>query len=85
MITKKELLQKLSNTESYNIERTESTVNTDKFCQAICAFSNDILGSAKNSYLIIGAKDNGELLGLQVDDKLLLQIASIRTDHNILF
>ena len=54
MITKKELLQMLSNTESYNIERTESTANTDKFCQAICSFSNDIdiSGSAKNVYLI---------------------------------
>ena len=84
MITKKELLQMLTNSESYNIERTESTANTDKFCQAICAFSNDISGSAKNGYLIIGAKDNGELSGLQVDDKLLLQIANIRTDGNIL-
>ena len=74
----------LSDTESYNIERTESTGNTDKFCQTICAFSNDISGSGKNGYLIIGAKDNGELSGLQVDDKLLLQIANIRTDGNIL-
>ena len=56
----------------------------DKFCQAICAFSNDISGSGRNGYLIIGAKDNGELSGLQVDDKLLLQIANIRTDGNIL-
>lgn len=84
MITKKELLQMLSDTESYNIERTESTGNMDKFCQAICAFSNDISGSGKNGYLIIGAKDNGELSGLQVDDKLLLQIANIRTEGNIL-
>ena len=74
----------LSDTESYNIERTESTGNMDKFCQAICAFSNDMSGSGKNGYLIIGVKDNGELSGLQVDDKLLLQIANIRTDGNIL-
>ena len=84
MITKMELLRMLSDTESYNIERTESTGNMDKFCQAICAFSNDISGSGKNGYLIIGAKNNGELSGLQVDDKLLLQIANIRTDGNIL-
>lgn len=84
MITKKELLQMLSDTESYNIDRTESTGNMDKFCQAICAFLNDISGSGKNGYLIIGAKDNGELSGLKVDDKLLLQIANIRTDGNIL-
>lgn len=74
----------LSDTESYNIKRTESTGNMDEFCQAICAFSNDTSGSGKNGYLIIGAKDNGELSGLQVDDKLLLQIANIRTDGNIL-
>lgn len=74
----------LSDTENYNIERTELTANIDKFCQAICAFSNDISGSAKNAYLIIGAKDNDELSGLQVDDKLLLQIANIYTDGNIL-
>ena len=84
MIRKKKLLQMLSDTESYNIERTASTSNMDKFCQAICAFSNDISGSGKNGYLIIGAKDNGEFSGLQVDDKLLLQIANIRTDGNIL-
>ena len=71
MITKKELLQMLSDTESYNIERTESTGNMDKFCQAICTFSND-MSRGKNSYLIICAKDNGKLPGLQVDDKLLL-------------
>ena len=47
MITKKELLQMFSDTESYNIERTESTGNIDKFCQAIGAFSNDMSGSGK--------------------------------------
>ena len=84
MITKKELLLMLTETESYNIERTESTDNMDKFCQAICAFSNDISGSKKNGYLIIGAKDNGVLAGLKVEEQLLLQIANIRTDGNIL-
>ena len=84
MITQHQLRQFLSDTESYHIERTSSTDNADKFCQAICAFSNDISGSEKNGYLIIGAHDNGELSGLQVDEKLLLQISNIRTDGNIL-
>ena len=56
----------------------------DKFSQAICAFSNDVADSKKKGYLIIGVRDNGELAGLQVDDKLLLQISNIRTDGNIL-
>ena len=81
---KKELQHILSDTESYNIEWTVSTDNSDKFCQAICAFSNDISGSGKKGYLVIGVKDNGKLSGLKVDDKLLLQIANIRTDGNIL-
>ena len=33
---------------------------------------------------MIGAYDNGKLSGLKVDDGLLLKIANIRTDGNIL-
>jgi len=84
MLTHSQLKYILSNTESAHIERTTSTDNMDKFCQAICAFSNDVSGSGKNGYLIIGAHDNGKLSGLKVDDKLLLKISNIRTDGNIL-
>jgi ATP-dependent DNA helicase RecG len=84
MITKDELQQILAETESYHIERTVSTDNADKFCKAICAFSNDLSGSGKNGYLMIGVHDDGKLSGLKVDDKLLLQISNIRTDGNIL-
>ena len=84
MLTEKQLLKLLSDTESAQVERTTSTDNLDKFCQAICAFSNDLPGSGKNGYLILGAYDNGKLSGLKVSDKLLLQISNIRTDGNIL-
>lgn len=84
MLTHTQLFHLLSSTESSHIERTTSTDNMDKFCQAICAFSNDVSGSGENGYLIIGANDNGKLSGLKVDDKLLLQISNIRTDGNIL-
>jgi ATP-dependent DNA helicase RecG len=84
MITKQEILQLLHDTESYRVERTTSKTNTDKFCQAICAFANDISGNRKNGYLMIGAHDNGELSGLKVDDELLLTISNIRTDGNVL-
>ncbi len=84
MLTQSQLQHILSNTESAHIERTTSTDNMDKFCQAICAFSNDVSGSGKNGYLIIGVHDNGKLSGLKVDDKLLLKISNIRTDGNIL-
>lgn len=52
MLTQKQLVQILGNPESYNIEITSSTTNMDKFCQAICAFSNDLPGDDKSGYLI---------------------------------
>lgn len=84
MINKEELQQLLSSTESYRVERTISTSNIDKFCEAICAFSNDMPDSRQNGYLIIGAHDDGSLAGLNVDDALLKKIAFIRSDGNIL-
>ena len=84
MIAKEDILELLNSTESYRVERTVSTGNMDKFCEAICAFSNDMPGSRKNGYLIIGAKDDGSIAGMKVDDALLKKIAGIRSDGNIL-
>lgn len=83
MITKEELLELLSDIESARVERTTSTKDTEKFGQAICAFSNDLPNYQKNGYLIIGAKDNGDRAGLTVSDQLLQNLAAIRTDGNI--
>lgn len=84
MITKEETLALLKSTETYRIERTISTGNMDKFCEAICAFANDLPNSHKNGYLFIGAHDDGSLSGLKVDDTLLKRISNIRSDGNIL-
>ena len=84
MITKAELQELLTSTETYRVERTISTGSMDKFCEAICAFSNDMPNSRKNGYLIIGAHNNGSLCGLKVDDDLMKKISAIRSDGNIL-
>ena len=84
MITKDEIQSLLHSTETYRIERTISTGNMDKFCEAICAFANDLPDSRKKGYLFIGAYDDGQLSGLKVDDDLLKKIAAIRSDGNIL-
>ena len=84
MITKDEILELLTSTETYRVERTISTGNMDKFCEAICAFANDMPNSRKNGYLIIGAHDDGKLSGLKVDDALMKKISGIRSDGNIL-
>ena len=84
MISKEEIHTLLQSTENYRVERTISTNNMDKFCEAICAFSNDLPDSRKKGYLLIGAYDNGLLSGLKVDDALLKKISAIRSDGNIL-
>ena len=84
MITKDEIQELLHSTETYRIERTASTGNMDKFCEAICAFANDLPDSRKKGYLFIGAYDDGRLSGLKVDDDLLKKISAIRSDGNVL-
>lgn len=73
----------LDDLESDRVERTISTTNTDKFGQAICAFSNDLPRSGKPGYLIIGAEDDGKVHPINVTDELLKNVAAIRTDGNI--
>lgn len=84
MVTKEEISKLLHCTETYRIERTTSTGDMDKFQEAICAFSNDLPNSRKKGYLILGARDDGSLSGIKVDDALMKKIAGIRSDGNIL-
>ena len=58
--------------------------DTDKFQEAICAFANDMPGSGKKGYLLIGVQDNGQICGMKVDDALMKRISGIRSDGNIL-
>jgi ATP-dependent DNA helicase RecG len=83
MITKIELQTLLSDVESDRMERTQSTNDTDKFCEAICAFANDFPNNREPGYLIIGAKDSGEIAGIEINDQLLKNLGGIRSDGNI--
>lgn len=71
--------------ESDRIERTVSVNNTDKFSEAICAFSNDFPNHKKPGYLIIGVDDKtGKRVGLEVTDKLLKDLSVIRLNGQVL-
>ena len=48
MITQSQLMELLSDIESDRVERTESTDDTDKFSQAVCAFANDMPNHRQN-------------------------------------
>ena len=79
-----ELQRLLEDLETDQVERTTSVSNTDKFCEVICAFSNDFPNHNAPGYLIIGANDQGEPSRLRVTDRLLTNLADIRSSGNIL-
>lgn len=83
MITEDQLTALLTD-ESDRIERTVSVSNTDKFCQAVCAFANDLANHGRPGYLFVGVKDDGALSGLRVTDELLKNLSGIRSDGNVL-
>ncbi|KAA6339139.1 hypothetical protein EZS27_012913 [termite gut metagenome] len=85
MLSKNELQELILDIESDLVERTISTTDTDKFSEAICAFSNDIAIHKMPGYLLIGVHDKtSELSGLKATDRILQNISAIRSDGNIL-
>ncbi len=82
-ITIEELKALMVDIESDSVERTISITDTDKFGQAICAFSNDLPNNNRPGYLIIGVRDDGTVCPIPVTDELLRNIAAIRTDGNV--
>ena len=83
-MTKEELYEIIACDEGYRVELTTSTTDMAKFQEAICAFANDMPGSRKKGYLLLGVNNDGSLDGLKVDDDLLKRISAIRSDGNIL-
>ncbi len=85
MLSQQELIALLSDLESDRAERTISENNTDKFSEAICAFSNDFPNHKLPGYLIIGAEDKtGKIVGMSISDKLEKDLAAIRNNGQIL-
>lgn len=85
-LTDEELLELLDGTESDRVERKESFGGDvpKKSRQAVCAFANDLPGYNQPGVLFIGAEDNGEPSGLEITEQLLLSLADMKTDGNIL-
>jgi ATP-dependent DNA helicase RecG len=83
MITQEQLLALLPQMEDDRYEKTISTTGTDKFGEAICAFSNDLGDTKRPGYLVIGAHDNGAIAGLKLDEKFIQTLLNFRTDGRI--
>ncbi len=83
MLTPEELSLLLSGSESDRIEGTESTRDTDKFAQEVCAFANDFPNNGKPGYLVIGVNNQGRPVELSITDQLLQNLGALRSDGNI--
>ena len=69
--------------EADRVEFTIATRDTDKFAEAVCAFSNDLPRRGSTGYLIVGGDDAGRIKGVRVTDELLRNLAGLRDDGNI--
>jgi len=78
-----ELRALIADHEADRVELTTSTIDTQKFSEAVCAFANDLPNHGQPGYLAIGIDDSGAIVGAQVTDELLRNLAALRSDGNI--
>lgn len=81
-----ELEHLLADLESELAERKENFRGemSQKVREAVCAFANDLPDHRRPGVVFIGARDDGSAAGLNVTDELLLALADIKGDGNIL-
>ncbi|MFB3786370.1 MAG: ATP-binding protein [bacterium] len=84
MLSLEVLLSLINDLESDRVERTRASKDMDKFCQTVCAFSNDLPHHNQPGYLIVGVDDKtGKRTGLRVTDELLKDLASIANSGSV--
>ena len=84
--TEKELLQLIAAGESDRVEFKEALAGDapTRIREAICAFANDLPDHKVPGLVFVGVKDDGTIGDLAVTDRLLQQLADMKTDGNIL-
>lgn len=82
-MTEQELLSLIAHHEADRIEFTVSTGDTDKFSEAVCAFSNDLPNHGLPGYLVIGIDNAGRFAGTKITDELLRDLGGLRDNGNI--
>ena len=84
MVERADIEQILAGGESARVEFTESLNNTDKYCRAICSFANDMDGSGRPGYLVIGVGRDGRPAGTRITERFLEALAANRNNGQIL-
>ncbi len=78
-----ELQRLLRDLESDRVERKASLADTDRICEAICAFANDLPDHKLPGVLFVGASDDGSCAGFPITDRVLQTLADMRSNGNI--
>ena len=84
-LTDEELLQEIETGEADRVELKENLSGNAKESarEAICAFANDLPNYEKPGLLFVGVRNDRTIVGIQVTDELLQQLANMKTDGNI--
>ena len=84
-LTDQELEALAADIESDRVERKERLTGDvpNKIREAICAFANDMPGHGKPGVVLVGLDDAGKPIGLTISDELLVRLADMRSDGNI--
>lgn len=82
--TDAELMQLFREFESDTVERKRSWAGRVDIRKDVCAFANDLPGNQKPSVIFVGVEDDGSCAGIDVDDKLLHNLAEMKSDGAIL-
>lgn len=70
--------------ESERVERNASLSHADRVRQAVCAYANDLPGSGRPGYILIGVDDQGNPVGTPITDQLLQNLSHMKDDGLIL-
>ena len=75
----------LDDLESDRVERKQSFSNDirNTVREAVCALANDLPNHRLDGLIFIGARDDGTAAQLPITDELILALASIKSDGNI--
>lgn len=84
MLTVDELRAFLRTMESDRVERKASTSDMKKIRRAVCAFANDLPAHGAPGVVLVGVNDDGSCAALEITDDLLLKLAQIRSNGDIL-
>ena len=83
MLDEAELRALLRERESERVERKTSASDRHDLRRAVCALANDLGGTGRAGVLFLGVRDDGSCANLPVSDRLLRDLAELRSDGKI--